>query len=156
MGCVFGRQASAKPVGKSEHGGDAQTRVSNKADVSSGGGEVSEVRNGVSNNNNSSSNNEEERSSRPKGEKRRSSRPNPRLSNPPKHLHGEQVAAGWPSWLSAVAGEAINGWTPRRADTFEKLDKVCPFLLFVPSPCLFVLMIFGASSLIFCLVGEKM
>jgi len=56
-------------------------------------------------------------------------RPNPRLSNPPKHLHGEQVAAGWPSWLSAVAGEAINGWTPRRADTFEKLDKVSDLLL---------------------------
>ncbi|GKV39024.1 hypothetical protein SLEP1_g46860 [Rubroshorea leprosula] len=56
--------------------------------------------------------------------KRRSSRPNPRLSNPPKHIHGEQVAAGWPSWLSEFAGEAINGWTPRRADAFEKLDKI--------------------------------
>jgi cyclin-dependent kinase 12/13 len=43
---------------------------------------------------------------------------------------GEQVAAGWPAWLSAVAGEAINGWTPRRADSFEKIDKVRPF----PSP----------------------
>ena len=41
---------------------------------------------------------------------------------------GEQVAAGWPAWLSAVAGEAINGWTPRRADSFEKIDKVRPFL----------------------------
>jgi cyclin-dependent kinase 12/13 len=37
---------------------------------------------------------------------------------------GEQVAAGWPAWLCAVAGEAINGWTPRRADSFEKIDKV--------------------------------
>nr|CAB3455263.1 unnamed protein product [Digitaria exilis] len=37
---------------------------------------------------------------------------------------GEQVAAGWPSWLSAVAGEAIDGWTPRRADSFEKIDKI--------------------------------
>ena len=37
---------------------------------------------------------------------------------------GEQVAAGWPAWLSAVAGDAINGWTPRRADSFEKIDKV--------------------------------
>lgn len=47
----------------------------------------------------------------------------------PKATEGEQVAAGWPAWLSAVAGEAINGWLPRRADTFEKLDKVCcPFL----------------------------
>ncbi|CAL8991528.1 unnamed protein product [Prunus brigantina] len=123
MGCVFGRQASAKPVGKNEGG---EIRVSKKAEASSG--EVTEARNGVSNSNDNSNNgrkeNEEERSSRPKGEKRRSSRPNPRLSNPPKNLHGEQVAAGWPSWLSAVAGEAINGWTPRRADTFEKLDKI--------------------------------
>ncbi|KAL8524920.1 hypothetical protein ACS0TY_014514 [Phlomoides rotata] len=58
-----------------------------------------------------------------KNEKRRS-RPNPRLSNFPKHVHGEQVAAGWPPWLVAVAGEALSGWTPRRADTFEKLDKI--------------------------------
>lgn len=32
---------------------------------------------------------------------------------------------GWPSWLLAVAGEVIQGWTPRRANTFEKLAKVC-------------------------------
>ncbi|XP_056162773.1 probable serine/threonine-protein kinase At1g09600 [Syzygium oleosum] len=37
---------------------------------------------------------------------------------------GAQVAAGWPSWLTAVAGEAINGWVPRRADSFEKLEKI--------------------------------
>ncbi|KAJ1385709.1 putative serine/threonine-protein kinase [Sesbania bispinosa] len=36
---------------------------------------------------------------------------------------GAQVLAGWPSWLTAVAGEAISGWIPRRADSFEKLDK---------------------------------
>ncbi|KAL3812797.1 hypothetical protein ACJIZ3_014065 [Penstemon smallii] len=48
---------------------------------------------------------------------RRRSKPNPRLSNPPKNIHGEQVAAGWPSWLSAVAGEAINGWIPRHSIT---------------------------------------
>ncbi|CAN1348089.1 Probable serine/threonine-protein kinase At1g54610 [Linum perenne] len=64
-------------------------------------------------------------SKKPRGERRRkSSRPNPRLSNPPKHIHGEQVAAGWPPWLSAVCGEALNGWIPRRADTFEKIDKI--------------------------------
>lgn len=68
---------------------------------------------------------EEEKRKHPKGERRRrSSKPNPRLSNPPNHVHGEQVAAGWPSWLSKVAGEAINGLIPRRADTFEKLNKV--------------------------------
>ncbi|CAL5340795.1 unnamed protein product [Camellia sinensis] len=39
-------------------------------------------------------------------------------------INGAQVAAGWPSWLSAVAGEAIKGWLPRKADSFEKLDKI--------------------------------
>lgn len=48
----------------------------------------------------------------------------PSLGNLPRAVEGEQVAAGWPSWLVAVAGEAIKGWTPRKADTFEKLDKV--------------------------------
>ena len=54
---------------------------------------------------------------------------NPRYAHPPKHLEGEYVAAGWPTWLSSVAGEAIRGWIPRRADSFEKLDKVCEFCL---------------------------
>lgn len=56
----------------------------------------------------------------------------------PRAAEGEQVSAGWPSWLASVAGEAIRGWVPRRADSFEKLDKVCSsfsssffFLLFV-------------------------
>ncbi|MCD9642267.1 Cyclin-dependent kinase 12 [Datura stramonium] len=39
-------------------------------------------------------------------------------------MEGELIAAGWPSSLAAVAGEAINGWIPRKADTFEKLDKI--------------------------------
>lgn len=49
----------------------------------------------------------------------------PSLGILPRAVEGEQVAAGWPSWLVAVAGEAIKGWIPRKADTFEKLDKVC-------------------------------
>ncbi|XP_057792438.1 probable serine/threonine-protein kinase At1g54610 [Salvia miltiorrhiza] len=48
----------------------------------------------------------------------------PSLGSLPRAVEGEQVAAGWPSWLVAVAGEAIRGWTPRKADTFEKLDKI--------------------------------
>lgn len=39
-------------------------------------------------------------------------------------VDGAQVVAGWPTWLTAVAGEAIKGWIPRRAESFEKLDKV--------------------------------
>ena len=46
-----------------------------------------------------------------------------------KAAEGEYVAAGWPPWLASVAGEAIKGWVPRRADSFEKLDKVIFFLL---------------------------
>ncbi|KAF2283442.1 hypothetical protein GH714_006382 [Hevea brasiliensis] len=42
----------------------------------------------------------------------------------PKSLEGEQVAAGWPSWLASAAGEAIKGWVPRRANTFEKLERI--------------------------------
>ncbi|GMP30653.1 hypothetical protein CsSME_00005222 [Camellia sinensis var. sinensis] len=41
-----------------------------------------------------------------------------------RYTEAEHVAAGWPSWLSAVAGDAINGWLPLRSDSFEKLDKV--------------------------------
>ncbi|KAF7836721.1 putative serine/threonine-protein kinase [Senna tora] len=48
----------------------------------------------------------------------------PGIGSVPKAVEGEQVAAGWPSWLAAVAGEAIKGWLPRRADSFEKLDKI--------------------------------
>ncbi|KAL3374199.1 hypothetical protein AABB24_005919 [Solanum stoloniferum] len=31
---------------------------------------------------------------------------------------------GWPPWLVAVAGDAIKDWTPRRADTFQKIEKI--------------------------------
>ncbi|XP_057797387.1 probable serine/threonine-protein kinase At1g54610 [Salvia miltiorrhiza] len=48
----------------------------------------------------------------------------PRAGLVPRATEGEQVAAGWPPWLAAVAGEAIKGWVPRRADSFEKLDKI--------------------------------
>uniref|UniRef100_A0A2P2JVI8 Uncharacterized protein MANES_13G145700 n=1 Tax=Rhizophora mucronata TaxID=61149 RepID=A0A2P2JVI8_RHIMU len=36
----------------------------------------------------------------------------------------ELVAAGWPAWLAKGAGEAIRGWVPRHANTFEKLDRI--------------------------------
>lgn len=44
-----------------------------------------------------------------------------------KYLEAEQVAAGWPAWLSNVAGEAIHGWVPFRSDAFEKLEKVTTY-----------------------------
>lgn len=126
MGCVFAREISGKAVERRREEGSV--RVDRKVSAAAPA-EAVEIRNGNGGGNHrkesSNSNNEQETTTvRPRGDKRRSSKPNPRLSNPPKHVHGEQVAAGWPSWLSAVAGEAISGWTPRRADTFEKLDKI--------------------------------
>lgn len=134
MGCVFAREFSGKAVERRREEGSV--RVDRKVSAAAAAAaEAVEIRNGNGGANHrkesSNSNNEQETTTvRPRGEKRRSSKPNPRHSNPPKHVHGEQVAAGWPSWLSAVAGEAISGWTPRRADTFEKLDKVVIIMKF--------------------------
>ncbi|KAF8065687.1 hypothetical protein N665_1164s0003 [Sinapis alba] len=37
---------------------------------------------------------------------------------------GMATSGEWPSWLASVAGEAIKGWVPRSADSYEKLDKI--------------------------------
>lgn len=79
---------------------------------------------------------------------RQRKKPNPRLSNPPKHVQGEQAAAGWPPWLVEVAGEAIKGWIPRRADTFQKLDKVITLL-----PSNFTSPAYPGTALISVLIG---
>ncbi|KAL4318737.1 hypothetical protein GQ457_18G020610 [Hibiscus cannabinus] len=47
-----------------------------------------------------------------------------RIMNATGGERGAQVVAGWPSWIAAVAGEAINGWIPRKAESFEKLEKI--------------------------------
>ncbi|XP_011006181.1 PREDICTED: probable serine/threonine-protein kinase At1g54610 isoform X2 [Populus euphratica] len=47
----------------------------------------------------------------------------PRVSMMISIRHGSEREA-WPEWLTAVAGEAVKGWLPRRADSFEKLDKI--------------------------------
>lgn len=50
--------------------------------------------------------------------------PSPRVPrNHPNNLQGEQVAAGWPSWLSSVASEAISGWIPLDINNFQKLNE---------------------------------
>lgn len=51
---------------------------------------------------------------------------------------GEHVIAGWPAWLTEVAGEAVHGWLPRRADSFEKLNKVEYLSFFFQFPISFV------------------
>ncbi|WJX96094.1 [pyruvate dehydrogenase (acetyl-transferring)] kinase [Trifolium repens] len=111
MGCVFGKEGSKR-----------KKEVVNVAKVEEVELEC-EVQNGV--NEKEGEEDEKRRRQRARRERRRQSlKANPRLSNPPNNIHGEQVAAGWPSWLSKVAGEAIHGLTPRRADSFHKLDKI--------------------------------
>lgn len=53
----------------------------------------------------------------------------PRITRVMSGERGAQVVAGWPSWLVAVAGEAINGWIPSKADSYEKLEKVCTIVI---------------------------
>ncbi|XP_010912690.1 probable serine/threonine-protein kinase At1g54610 [Elaeis guineensis] len=50
--------------------------------------------------------------------------PNLVIVDVPNGFSGEHEAAGWPSWLTSVAGEAVKGWLPRRANSFEKLDQI--------------------------------
>lgn len=124
MGCVFGREVSSGIVSESRASRNASFESNRKVEhVTVAKTDASVV--GVENEDTQ----KEEKSDgerKQKGERRRS-KPNPRLSNLPKHSRGEQVAAGWPSWLSDACGEALNGWIPRKADTFEKIDKVASF-----------------------------
>lgn len=53
-----------------------------------------------------------------------------RVVNMPHGGIGELCAAGWPLWLSSVAQEAIQGWVPRSAESFEKLNKVSSNVIF--------------------------
>lgn len=123
MGCVFGREVSSGVVSESKEvsnlSAEASSRRVENVSVKKIDGDVAEGQNDESW--------KEEKvvggEKKPRGERKRS-KTNSRLSNLPKHLRGEQVAAGWPPWLTAVCGEALNGWIPRRADSFEKIDKV--------------------------------
>ncbi|MFS7922650.1 putative protein-serine/threonine kinase CMGC-CDK-CRK7-CDK9 family [Helianthus anomalus] len=133
MGCVFGKEISSSGPPSSELVADKRRERDRDANVESGRRERASTANVDGGNNGGGPGGEvqngavekvgKDGSVRSRGERRRS-KPNPRLSNPSKNIHGEQVAAGWPAWLSAVAGEAINGWIPRRADTFEKINKI--------------------------------
>ena len=46
---------------------------------------------------------------------------NGRISSNPSGAEGEET---WPSWLISVAKDAVHGWTPRSADSYEKLEKI--------------------------------
>ncbi|KAH0927872.1 hypothetical protein HID58_020128 [Brassica napus] len=134
MGCVLSRPGSSGLVSESRE--EASSRIeSNRKEVNNvsvtttestsvvavvaSAGE--EVRNGEAIVKDHKEENGDTKERKPK---RSTTKPDPRLSNPPKNLLGEQVAAGWPPWLTEVCGEALNGWLPRKADSFEKIEKI--------------------------------
>ncbi|OWM67518.1 hypothetical protein CDL15_Pgr028381 [Punica granatum] len=47
-----------------------------------------------------------------------------RIASLPNSIEGEEIAAGWPTWLTSVAAEAIQGLVPRRAESFKKLKVI--------------------------------
>ncbi|KAF3322845.1 serine/threonine-protein kinase [Carex littledalei] len=113
MGCVQGRAAGASPSPRASHVARAEAGPTNADVVKKENGAGAEAVAG-----------EEAPPQQPKKERKRQGKADPRHGSFSNRTRGEQVAAGWPPWLAAVAGEAINGWTPRRADSFEKIDKI--------------------------------
>ncbi|KAK2977359.1 hypothetical protein RJ640_013338 [Escallonia rubra] len=131
MGCVLGREVSSaivyegkeeKRVGESERKSKKDVSVESSETVEVEGRKV-EVTNGGVESDGTQKVEKGDGDGRLRDERRRS-RATSRLSNVPKHRHGERVTAGWPAWLSDVIGDAIDGWLPRRADSFEKIDKI--------------------------------
>ncbi|KAK3005841.1 hypothetical protein RJ639_015774, partial [Escallonia herrerae] len=131
MGCVLGREVSSsivyggkeeKRVGESERKSKKDVSVESSESVEVEGRKV-EVTNGGVESDGTQKVEKGDGDGRLRDERRRS-RATSRLSNLPKHRHGERVSAGWPTWLSDVIGDAIDGWLPRRADSFEKIDKI--------------------------------
>ncbi|XP_078446548.1 putative serine/threonine-protein kinase At1g54610 [Wolffia australiana] len=106
MGCVLGREAASKPKNK---------QISPPKQISAV---------------ESAPKPEEQLDNEPKSEEianlkpERSRKPDPRSGILPRQAYAEQIAAGWPPWLSHVAGEAIQGMVPRRADSFKKIAKI--------------------------------
>ncbi|KAL1339793.1 probable serine/threonine-protein kinase At1g54610 [Arachis stenosperma] len=126
MGCVISREVQSGIVSEVKEEKGLSAELSRKVgDVSTSNIDVGEVeiQNGEKQREKEENGSNDEQPRKARGERRRS-KPNPRMSNPPKNLRGEQVAAGWPPWLTAVCGEALSGWIPRKADTFEKIDKI--------------------------------
>ncbi|KAL7602646.1 probable serine/threonine-protein kinase At1g54610 [Lactuca sativa] len=105
MGCVLGKRATPDHRPKSRSGEESLAKQNVKQVVSSGvrgnrkDGSVERIRQSI-------------------GEVPAPDRHRPR----PEYTL--KTSQGWPSWLCDVAGEAIKDWTPRRANTFEKLDKI--------------------------------
>ena len=75
--------------------------------------------------------------------------PRHRLRIPPNYVFGELAAAGWPSWLVVVAGEALKGCIPLKADTFNKFGKACFSNIFISISSLLLLKLHYIAYVVF-------
>ncbi|KAI3785909.1 hypothetical protein L1987_45035 [Smallanthus sonchifolius] len=115
MGCVLGTRASSDRRSKSnsrhrsaeESTTTTNTQPTQKVEQVQSDGARDDINDGV-----------EKRIRQIAGDVRVSSRGRPKLE------YSLNTSPAWPSWLSDVAGDAIKDWTPRRANSFEKLDKI--------------------------------
>ncbi|XP_065859783.1 probable serine/threonine-protein kinase At1g09600 [Euphorbia lathyris] len=112
MGCICSKATRAN-----EHGQNNNKEKSRKESKKSAAKKRQEIINENKSEDDNNNNSKED-------EKKKSNINLSRLLSLGGGERGAQVVAGWPSWLTAVAGEAINGWAPRRAESFEKLVKV--------------------------------
>jgi len=108
MGCVFGRAAASSPAAPRRKRGKERASPQPKAAAAEAGSPSAAA----------------DGNGRPRRRLGGRRAAGPRQGCVPAAAAAEQLAAGWPPWLVAVAGEALRGWAPRRADTFEKLNKV--------------------------------
>ncbi|KAG2597589.1 probable serine/threonine-protein kinase At1g54610 isoform X2 [Panicum virgatum] len=108
MGCVFGRAAASSPAAPRRKRGKERASPQPKAAAAEAGSPSAAA----------------DGNGRPRRRLGGRRAAGPRQGCVPAAAAAEQLAAGWPPWLVAVAGEALRGWAPRRADTFEKLNKI--------------------------------
>lgn len=66
-----------------------------------------------------------------------------------RNVEAEQNAVGWPPWLTAVAAEAIQGWIPLKADSFQKLEKVTIIIIIIIITLVFMFLMLFCSCLCF-------
>ncbi|XWS37073.1 hypothetical protein CRYUN_Cryun19dG0011600 [Craigia yunnanensis] len=124
MGCVFGKQSQSPSSDQRRSNTTAtfhppRTRRRRSSDESSTVVSVTDAVDGVVDIKEQERPRQQQQKARHTGDFPFSI-PAPEIRRTPQELNRQ----GWPSWLMAVAGEAIHDWTPRRANTFEKLDKI--------------------------------
>ncbi|CAK9162957.1 unnamed protein product [Ilex paraguariensis] len=128
MGCVSSKQARSEspafdlPVTVRDNG---SANLDSSSQIKSGFGYLEKIKEETENDKEDESGSRHRELGKSKSSKKGSSEKRAAFSIRFGRLtEGEHIAAGWPAWLSAVAGEAIEGWLPLRYDIFERFEKI--------------------------------